>query len=71
MELAGSEMRKRYKPRDIKNAIKLNNDLAAYAKFEDASSTFFKLKDVHNAGAEWKLKNPYPILLGAGLEVNI
>jgi len=71
MELAGSEMRKRYKLRDIKNAIKLNNDPAAHAEFKDASGTFFKLKDVYNAGVEWKLKNPYPVLLSAGLEVNI
>ena len=70
MELAGSKMQKWYKPKDIKNAIKLNNDPAAYAKFKNASSIFFKLKDVYNASVEWKLKNPHPALLGAGLKVN-
>jgi len=71
MDLASSKIWKRYKLKDIKNAIKLNNDLAAHAEFKDAGGTFFKLKDVHNAGVEWKLKNSYSKLLGAGLEVNI
>lgn len=70
MDLAGSEIRKRYKPKDIKNAIKSNNDPAAHAEFKDASGTFFKLKDVHNAGAEWKSKNSHSTLLRAGLKVN-
>ena len=48
MELAGSEMQKWYKPKDIKNAIKLNNNLVVHVEFEDTSGTFFKLKDVYN-----------------------
>ena len=42
-------MQKGYKPKDIKNAIRLNNSPAAYAKFKAAGSTFFTLKDVYNA----------------------
>ena len=42
-------MQKRYKLKDIKNVIKLNNSLATYAKFKTTSSAFFTLKDVHNA----------------------
>jgi len=68
MKLAGDEMRKRYKPKDIKNAIKSNNDPAAYEEFKAAGGTFFKLKDVHNAGAEWKKKNCSPALIGASID---
>ena len=70
MKLAGTEMQKRYKPRDIRNAIRSNNSPAAYAEFEAAGGTFFTLKDVHNAGNEWKSKDSSSTLLGAGLEAN-
>ena len=68
IKLAGDKIRKRYKPKDIKNIIKLNNDPSAYKEFKAAGGTFFKLKDVYNAGAEWKKKNSNPILIGASLD---
>jgi len=52
IKLAGDKMRKRYKLKDIKNAIKLNNNFTAYEEFKATRGTFFKLKDVYNAGAK-------------------
>ena len=37
-KLTGQEMKKRYRARDIKAAIKLNNDPAASAEFKAAGS---------------------------------
>ena len=70
IKLTGAKMQKRYKPKDIKNAIKLNNSPAAYAEFKAAGGTFFMLKDVYNAGNEWKLKDSSSVLLGASLKAN-
>jgi hypothetical protein len=70
IKLAGAEIQKRYKPKDIKNAIRLNNSPAAYAEFKAAGGTFFTLKGVHNTGNEWKLKDSSSTLLRAGLEAN-
>ena len=63
-------MQKRYIPKDIKNAIKLNNSPAVYTKFKATSGTFFTLKDVYNTGNKQKLKDLSSALLRAGLEAN-
>ena len=62
-------MKKRYRARDIKAAIKSNNDPAASAELEAAGGQFFNIFDVHNAGKKWKMSNPDPALLGAKLGV--
>ena len=68
-KLAGQEMKKRYRARDIKAAIKSNNDPAANAELEAAGGQFFNIFDVHNAGKKWKMSNPDPALLGAKLSI--
>ena len=49
-------MRKWYKLKDIKNAIKLNNNPTTYEEFKAAKGIFFKFKDIYNIGAELKKK---------------
>src|SRR5439155_4296647 len=68
MKLAGTEMQKRYKPSEIKDAIRSNSNPAAHAEFKAAGGQFFTIKDVHNAGAEWKKKNPNTSFIGANLD---
>src|SRR6266702_3673161 len=65
IKLAGAKMQKKYKPKDIKNTIRSNDSPAVYAEFKAASNTFFILKDIYNAGNEWKLKDLGFILLRA------
>jgi len=50
MELASSKMQKQYKLKDIKNAIKLNSDPAAYAELKD----WWLLKLNLAAGKVWQ-----------------
>jgi hypothetical protein len=69
-ELAGNKIRKRYRLKDIKDTIRSNNNPMAHAKFKAARGTFFQLKDVINAGVEWKVKNPNSTYFRAGLEAN-
>ena len=63
-------MRKRYRLKDIKDAIRSNNNPTAHAKFKATRGTFFQLKDIINAGAEQKVKNPNSAYFRAGLEAN-
>jgi len=54
-KLAGQEVKKRYRARDIKAAIKSNNDPTASTELEAAGGQFFNIFEVHNAGKKWKM----------------
>ena len=68
-KLAGQEIKKRYRARDIKAAIKLNNDPAASAELKAAGGQFFNIFNVYNASKKWKMLNPNPVLLRAKLSM--
>ena len=63
-------MQKRYRLKDIKDIIRLNNNPIAHAKFKATRGTFFQLKNIINASVEQKVKNPNPIYFGVGLKAN-
>ena len=68
-KFASQEMKKRYRARDIKAAIKLNNNPTINAEFKATSGQFFNIFNIYNTSKKWKKLNPNPILLGAKLNI--
>ena len=68
-KLAGQEVKKRYRARDVKAAIKSNNNPAASAELEAAGGQFYNIFNVHNAGKKWKKSNRDPALLKVKLSI--